>query len=344
MNSRSLLFSTLAAIVGFSFPARADEKPNCYQFKMTESAESSVVVETKSELWCYQRLTHPVGAVYIYNADDERVRPELAMVVEADGLLTHGSLLGGKTTVHRMKASQYNPFPVPLREPTDVPTAIEPTRDLSDSAQEVLKYLLSEPAQFEDLTLREGVVTGQAVASFKPWRGYWWPYKGRPLAGSSTSPLVKYDRFVRAREGASPGSQSYENAHHSYHGVWWEGHCNGWAASTVLRSEPKTSKLDSRTGIRFSVSDQKGLLAEADYCANASFFGRRNNGSGDPRDIYPALFHQTLTYYIGRLGKPIVCDYRSDSPVDNHVISGYTMSIVKTGPNTSTVTAQVTKP
>jgi hypothetical protein len=118
-----------------------------------------------------------------------------------------------------------------------------------------------------------------------------------------------------------------------YKGVWWEGHCNGWAASSILRNQPTISRTDSSTGLVFSVSDQKGILAEHDYCAKATMYGKRYRGGGDNIwDMDPAVFHNAILYYIGRLGKPIAMDYRRDGAVDNHVVSGYGMQIVRSSP------------
>src|SRR5262249_43999970 len=149
-----------------------------------------------------------------------------------------------------------------------------------------------------------------------PWRGYWWPFKGQSLAG----PLSRYDQFVAARTGSNPGSRAWEASHHYSTGIWWQGHCNGWAASALLRAHPSTAKRDRVSGVVFSVSDQKGILAEKDFCAAVAFFGHRENGlpTDDPYDIHPALFHQTLTYYIGQLHKPVAMDYHADPVIDNH--------------------------
>jgi hypothetical protein len=213
--------------------------------------------------------------------------------------------------------------------------------ELQDSAIENLNFLMSQPPNFQDFAVSEGRFTEES--NVKPWRGYWWPYKNQPLAGTSSAPLSKYDRFVKARTGISPGAASWERSHHVYSGIWWEGHCNGWAASSVLRKQPH-SVTDSRSGVSFTVSDIKGILAETDYCANVAFFGRRYNGRrGDNiKDILPGTFHRTLTYYIGSLKKPVAMDYHRDPAVDNHVVSGYTMDITKTGANTFRVTAVLT--
>ncbi len=321
----------------------ADAPATCYRFLLPESpATSASIVKSRPETWCYQQVSQPAMGLYIYNADGEEVRPELSILVEPDGVVTHGSLLAGEVTIHRIRSAQYNPFSVPLEEPLHI-TSISNFKavELQNSATENLKFLMSQTPVYEDLAVQEG--RSSASSRTKPWRGYWWSYKSGSLAGTSSSPLAKYDRFVAARTGSSPRAASWERTYHKYKGIWWEGHCNGWAASSVLRAQPHAKK-DSRSGVSFSVSDIKGILAETDYCANVAFFGRRYNGRrGDNiKDINPGTFHRTLTYYIGNLGKPVAIDYRRDTAVDNHVISAYTMDVTKTGDNTYSVRTVLT--
>lgn len=313
----------------------------CYRFEMTDSPESNASYRSHYETWCYQNLSSPHGSTYIFNADQEKVRAELAIVVEPDGQLTHGSMLAGQLSVHRVRAKSFNPFSIPLQEPRNLPPILGVeilSSEMLQSAQEVLSFLLSHQAREIDIRVDAGHFESSVATELLPWRGYWWPYRNLPLSG----PLGKYDRFVRARTGTNPGAQRWENGNHRYHGIVWEGHCNGWAASSVLRKEPAFAKRDPASGVIFSIVDQKGILAETDYCATIGFFGNRYRGGRDDiRDIYPALFHKVLTYYIGEIGKPVAIDYKRDSSVDNHIISGYQMDIEKTGVNSYLVTTRL---
>jgi hypothetical protein len=336
--------SLVCAIALFYLDLHAVEPSVCYKIEMKENLSAENLLssrqETRQEIWCYQKLMNPVGSLYIYNADSNQVKPELSLVLDKDGVLTHGSLLAGKLTVHRVFAKDFNPFSIPLKEPTHL-QALPSDFNTSFSllADNVLNFLLSRTTtSIETFNLLEGTI--KINANSMPWRGYWWPYKGQPLSGTSHSPMAKYDHYVKSHSGSSPNSAAWENSHHFSSGLWWEGHCNGWAASSILRSEPKSSKIDSSTGITFSVSDIKGLLSEADSCVNSSFFGHRYHGSGDDiRDVYPALFHKTITYYVGSLRKPVVIDYHNDPVVDNNIVSGYSMTITQTGTFNYSVTA-----
>jgi hypothetical protein len=335
----SILFK--CAVLLFCFDLHAAEPSVCYKIEVKESPAAENTLSSKEEVWCYQKLLNPLGSIYIYNADSNQVKAELAFVLDKDGILTHSSLVGGKLTVHRVLAREFNPFSISLKEPTHLQALpSEFTTAFSPLADNVLSFLLSQAptSSLETFNLFEGTINVNTM--HVPWRGFWWPFKGQPLSGTSNSPMVKYDRFVRARSGSGSNSAAWENSRHFSRGIWWEGHCNGWAASSILRSEPKYSRYDSSTGITFSVSDIKGLLSEADSCVNSSFFGHRYSGSGaDSSDIDPVLFHKTITYYVGSLRKPIVMDYHNDAVVDNHVVSGYSLTINQIGTYNYRVTA-----
>lgn len=324
----------LAALLNLALAsgAQAEGPIRCFDFQL-ENPSRDPHDAMREERWCYQEVTLSSGeGLYIFNGDSEEVRPELALVKNPDGSLTHGSLLAGEISFHRVDGREFNPFPVPLRMPTE--GGIQPPISLLATAQVVLAELTRANPPLADLKVSEGP---QAAQARQPWRGYWWPYKNFPMG----SVLMKYDRFVQARTGSNPGTYSWERSRHVYKGVWWEGHCNGWVASAILRSQPTTARTDGRSGAAFSVSDLKGVLAEHDYCARATLYGRRYRNGGDLYDMNPALFHRTIQYYIGNLGKPIGIDYRRDVPVDNHIASGYSMRIVRTSPTTLNVTTNL---
>lgn len=338
------LFKRFVVIIAsvYATTAFADATPACYSFSVPESPEADSVLVDRKETWCYQQLSYPQGTLFVFNADSIPVKIDLSFTIDADGMMTHSSLMQGRRTIHKVFAKDFNPFSIPFNKPKSlyplVPQFIN--SEMMSSAGEVLRELTGSPASFATLALEPGTIDENA--DIKPWRGYWWAYNGRPLSNGSNSPMAKYDRFIKARTGANPGAQSWENSRHRYHGINWEGHCNGWAASSVLRPEPNTSKVDALSGVTFTVSDQKGLLAETDYCVKVAFFGQRYRGSNSIlRDINAATFHKTLRYYIGNLKKPVAVDYKQLAEVDNHVISGYTMKIKKTGENTYSVVTKL---
>lgn len=318
----------------------AESSPHCYLFKpgsveaVEKPAEATL---TDAETWCYQTVQTPQPGRLIYMVTAGKVKPELSMFVGNDGYLTHYSLLGGQLKAHKVKATEFNPFSIPLTEPqVEVRMSLKLSDDTVDSAYGNLKALLSQQVEDTPMTIAEG--TYKAQASHLPWRGYWFPQRGQTIGSS----LRKYDAFIKAKLGKTPESARYERNHHGWTGEVWEGHCNGWAAAAILNEEPMTPKTDPISGVTFSVLDQKALLSERDFCVTHTFFGSRYRGAGDNMsDIRPAAFHKTLVYYIGQLQKPVATDYDRSATVNNAVISGYNMTITKTGSKTYRVAATV---
>ncbi len=320
----------------------ATEPDNCFRLEVSQGPYATAdALKPFTQTWCYRSLDYPQGATFIFNGDGDKIRPELSAVLGADGILTHASLLKGEITVHRVPGDYFNPLQVPLKEPTQLQPEMKVfSQTKLDSAKEVLKILLDTSADLPETTIQEGIFQSSVTTAALPWRGYWWPYHNQPLSGFGNSPLAKYDRYGQGQTGQNPGAANWENTNHRYKGINWEGHCNGWAASAIIRPEPSASKFDSRSGVTFSVVDQKGILAEKDYCVNTAFYGRRYPG-GPIQDIYPDYFHKVLTYYIGQLGKPVAYDHEAGVPVDNHILSGYYMTIKKIATNTYQVDANL---
>ncbi|AZZ37363.1 hypothetical protein CIK05_11360 [Bdellovibrio sp. qaytius] len=319
----------------------AETSPHCYWFKpgSVEAVEHDADTDVPdAETWCYQRVESPQPGTYIFNIDQGVAKPETALFKGDDGYLVHSSLLAGKITTHRVKATDFNPYSIPLEEPNITQlTSIVLTPKTISEARTVLSNLLISPRDETTPAIKEGTFTAQA--DVLPWRGYWFPQRGQPITVS----MKKYDLFVKARTGKSPNSAGYERIKHAWGGEVWEGHCNGWAAASILNEEPVAPQTDPLSKTTFSVLDQKALMIERDFCVTHAFFGSRYRGPGDnASDIRPALFYKTLTYYIGQLGKPVATDYDSHETVNNAVISGYTMTITKTASKTFRVNSVVT--
>ena len=326
------LFSFFSALL-FISSVEANSSANCYEILIKNSPAREFPIDRKTEIWCYQHLNLE-NKVFIYNADQDHIAPEMALLIDANGIITHASRRADEITVHKINQHIFNPFSIPLQEPTNQLPIVSLKHFSTTSILSVQKLLLNADMIVpEKLSLYE---TENLIAnsSILPWQGFWWPRKNMPML----TPLSKYDRFVNSRTGISPGSVAWERQNHAYHGVDWSGHCNGWAAASILHAEPVLPKTDPVSETVFSVSDQKGILTEADYCVSAAFFGNRNYGAGNNGDIRPELFHKTLLYYIGSLHKAVIMDYHPDSSVDNHVISGYNMEINAAGENRYTVT------
>ena len=84
---------------------------------------------------------------------------------------------------------------------------------------------------------------------------------------------------------------------------WW-GHCNGWAAASVLTPEPVRAlrvRLQAASPVvDFNIGEIKGLLAVAHQAAPADYFSgnRRDSGATYLTDLRAGPFHNALLYYL----------------------------------------------
>lgn len=316
----------------------------CYKIELPDRPVTARLPGARVETWCYRDLDQPPGSRMIYQVDENGItKPELSLIVEADGTIIHASLLKGDLTVHRVHG--FNPLNAPLTPPENAVRVAAPISLASDSsvASAIGVFQDVEFPKLDPAVIREGDFAASAAKKAMPWRGYWYPYSSARMYAGYASPLAKYDGFVARRSGVNPGAQDWESRRHYYSGVNWEGHCNGWAAASVLRKEPERPITDPYSGITFEISDLKGLWIERDYCPKIAFFGSRYWGHGgeDMSDIYPHVFHNVLTHYIGKLKKPVLIDVMPQEAVENRVVSGYEMSIREVAPQTYLVDAAV---
>lgn len=169
-----------------------------------------------------------------------------------------------------------------------------------------------------------------------PYRGYWWPMKGSPIADGPQSPLGKFDLVL----GLKATIWEKETHHHPEE---WSGHCNGWAAASILFAEPTFSLEDPTTKISFSPGDLKALLTESSFCVSYLFFGERyDSEANDPLDIKPALFHRVLTQFLRDQKKAVVIDTKPLEEVYNFVASAVDFEISSPSPEKIRVRANVT--
>jgi hypothetical protein len=93
-----------------------------------------------------------------------------------------------------------------------------------------------------------------------PWSGWWWPktpsssvYNLFDLPPELYQPMKRYDDYFNQGTLA----RDWEYAKHKST-IPWKGHCESWAASSYLETEPITSVGREP----FTIGDLKGLLAE----------------------------------------------------------------------------------
>lgn len=163
-----------------------------------------------------------------------------------------------------------------------------------------------------------------------PWSGYWWPRDtGELVLGYSAdpAPLEKYDAYLN---GYFPATATLEGLESEYDpdAYPWIGHCDDWAAASVLAPEP--TEAGDLLGIPFKVGDKKALLTLLySENQNQAIYGTRYEGNGsDPADIHPGGengFHQTLIRYIKTQGEPIILDLDPGPQIWNYPAFAYEM-------------------
>ena len=358
----ALSFSLLSQSVA-TLANDAKSTPTCVDIaedsnQSPENIPNTFPSRNRAHTWCYSdRVIDGQRALFIFNIDGKAVREEMSQLLELDAngkiiKTTHASLLKGETTIHSMDG---HPLDV-LAAPNSLAAAqrmgqlsrTQLNENIVNGAEEIFAKL-SEASREKNENYRaavtEGTVKAAVLPEALPYAAFWWPHNKLPLAAGAFSPLGKYDAAVKARTGTDPGSVKWEREFHSLQHVPWGGHCNGWAASSVLYKEVEKPKWDAASKQVLFTSDFNGMLAEASFCLDWAFYGARNNSDNDDTlDISPDKFHKVLSYYIETLKKPIAFDRFSRKEIDNWVISGFEAKITKdtTTPNTFLVTNIVT--
>jgi hypothetical protein len=297
--------------------------------------------------WCVMTTNDPFVKV-VFKVDtalvDGDLKPELTFLYEFGESgeiqrITQASRVKDTLKYFVVDHPGWNPFPVSF----DTATMSDSNDEAlllaeSDLVRSRLELLVSPLIQKSEATkvqrrriLTEGQYTSTLPVELHPYGAYWWPHSGLPLSSGPHSPLGKYDGYVLSKTGVDPKAREWESENHSLQHVEWGGHCNGWAASSVLHQEAKAPKWSEEINDVILTSDFNGMLAEASFCVDWAFYGSRYNGGADEDiyDIHADRFHKVLLYYIDGLKKPIAMDYKTGDSVDNHVIVGYNMKISK---------------
>ncbi|MEC9071728.1 MAG: proprotein convertase P-domain-containing protein, partial [Myxococcota bacterium] len=109
----------------------------------------------------------------------------------------------------------------------------------------------------------------------------------------------------------------------------WFGHCNAWAAVSIMEPEPRESiELNE---IPFTPADVKAYLTEVYMEIQSDFYGSRNGYAGteeargeiDYRDVYPAAFHVLVADLVGNRDRGIVIDRHTGEEVWNQPLRAF---------------------
>jgi hypothetical protein len=181
-------------------------------------------------------------------------------------------------------------------------------------------------ANVGDLAKEAGLIPAPALKSASPvlegraekvpWSGWWWPaetaVRGAKLYDED-GPLARYDQLAAARSVALPSLRDWEFANLRLVGgrFLWAGHCNGWAAASILEPEPTAPRTVD--GVTFSVADQKGLLSSWHFADRVEWIV-----GDDAHGVSAAEFHRAVLYWIGGQKKAfIVATGTEASSIDN---------------------------
>ena len=188
-----------------------------------------------------------------------------------------------------------------------------------------------EPATRSSFSLFDAPPSEDATTEL-PWSGYWWPMlegHGYNLYAED-GPLHKYDQYVFALTGTnpSPTAREWEYDHNrttNPDNTWW-GHCDGWAAASILDPEPIVPV--DLLGIHFTVGDRKGILTtwrtEGRY---ATVWGDIYSGPPDDvDDIYPYEFVTVLIQHIVNRDLPVLADLYTTGEIWNYPVYGYRLT------------------
>jgi hypothetical protein len=184
-------------------------------------------------------------------------------------------------------------------------------------------------------------------ASRTAWSGYWWPMlvtRGFHLYDQSgpVTPLLKYGQAT-GNFGALDWERRYKLTTNPAND-WW-GHCNGWAASTVLEPEPTRSVTRDRSVV-FSVGEIKGLLAVSHQGdPTDGWAGKAHKDGADINtDLRAQDFHYAVLFYLRDRRESLIFNITDKPQVWNYPAYAFQMNGVtdRRNPNVTLVTTTLT--
>jgi hypothetical protein len=210
----------------------------------------------------------------------------------------------------------------------------EPAPDKLDNTITWLNDPKSLPGGDDSTPLVTDISMNRQGATLKlAWKSNWYPAS----EGGTVKVIEKYDLAIGDTEKkASTWEKQKTDA---LVNVKWAGHCNGWAAASVLTDEPKRDVVYNN--VLFTVDDIKALLIESYQSSFGKTVGKRCNNTDikydnygrmideDCRDVSPAAFHILLTNFLGRFQKPIIVDVEANHEVWNSPIVSYDIKIMQ---------------
>jgi hypothetical protein len=180
------------------------------------------------------------------------------------------------------------------------------------------------------------------------WSGWWWPMldgQGAHLYDTqgAYTPLVKYGQLT-GDNGPLEWERTYGYTTDSKKD-WW-GHCNGWAAASILEPEPTRAGevwLPGGPKVRFNVGEIKGLLTLCHYADGYDWGSGVAHvyGTDWSTDLRADAFHNALLYYLRDRGEGVVFNITSKPEIWNFPCFAFRMR-AETDPNRPEVTRVTT--
>jgi hypothetical protein len=331
----ALALATQTMINAYGF---TDTEARCYSIVTSDHSQRTPYQQPTRSAWCYMPTeVDGQSSVLIFKPQNDRVAAELSAVVFLDDELKPktiqtGFLNAGERHVISAPWAGFSPLGIPIDE-TELSlvdaTQIIFSERLANSVRDLLNWHMEQGTDRSFVwKIEPGIFEHHIPTENKPFGAFWWDMADYQLGAGPYSPLGKYDAHVQSISGVNPDSVAWEKQYHSLNSVPWGGHCNGWAASSILYKKPQDYRWDAASKRVIFPSDMDGMLAESSFCVDMAFYGYRYwNSSSDAKDIHPDLFHKVLMYYIQGQNKAVAVDYYPDDSVDNNIISGYRFEI-----------------
>jgi hypothetical protein len=146
-------------------------------------------------------------------------------------------------------------------------------------------------------------ITGQAKRP--AWSGWWWPDSASKSyhlydMGSTFAPLSKYGQWTGSTLALAWETANHQIENSAARNASWQGHCDGWAISSLLYPEPTRAVVAQgpagQSGpVRFEPGDVKGLLA-----ALWSGYDWRNSNSAGGTDLDAEWLHRFLLFFLAQ--------------------------------------------
>ncbi len=154
----------------------------------------------------------------------------------------------------------------------------------------------------------DGAPGFEEVSVYKPWAGYWYPFRSTELFDGADSPLGKLDK-VLIKLGRPGNTAAAERLRSSLPDAdAWEGRCPAWAVASVMSLEPMARV--TYKDITFSPADQKALLLLAHERYPTRSYGIRYLGNAETdgtfQSLRPEAFHRIFTTELGQNQRAII--------------------------------------